>query len=460
MQVHKVRARQSFTLLERPLKLTAALSRRLQKAIPRTVSRTLNTLPIIGKPGTSALRRRLAEALHSGARLDDELLARLDRQLILPSADETDEETSRAAVQDYGQFLTRQDRWEELSALIHEVDQTRRATACAMSHTELLCFGARADVIQAAEDAILDGANPSLEGIEALEEVLDEFPDDYAIAAIVALTHIDLGWVWRGGDWPHEIPERNLKLFEAHFDRAASILGRFDHITPTAPLIAAARCALLAGRPLPAQRLADEYEKLITLDELNPRPMRALGHHMLPRWHGSYDLLELEARRTASRTAKSWQNGGYTWVYWDALAIDPGAARIVDIDFFIDGMRDILSLGSGQYHANLMAAYVAITMDPATLPETAPDITLNLRKRINGTLDWILSDYLYEVHPLVWAQAAMGHDAHAPLPMRKTLLRRGRITARRTIARHFSDEILRGTTIAFSPHGLRFYEPN
>jgi hypothetical protein len=442
------------------MKLPAALSKTLPKALVPGLKHKLTGLR--GRSGrqSSALRHQLATALVAGEPLDKDLLARLDQQLILPSADETDEETSRAAVQDYGQFLVRQDRWEDLSALIHEVDQSRRATACAMSHAELLCFGARADVVQAAEDAMLDGTNPALDGIEALEEVLEEFPGDYAIAVVVALAHIDFGWAWRGGDWPHEIPERNLRLFEAHFDRAATILDDFADIVPDAPLLAAARCALLAGRPLPAKRLADEYEALITLDPINPRPMRALGHHLLPRWHGSYDLLELEARRTAARTTQTWGNGGYTWVFWDALAIDPGAARVVDLDFFVDGMRDILSQGADQYYANLMAAYAAITMSPDSLPDTAPDITRDLRTRLHGTLDWVLSEYLYELHPLVWAQAAIGHDARSPLPMRNTLVRRGLITARRTIARHFADEILNGTTIAFSPHGLRFYEPN
>lgn len=446
------------------MKLPAALSKSLPKALPRSLKRSLRALPLIGARKPSAERKALSAALRSGARLDESLMARLDQQLILPSADETDEETARAAVQDYGQFLARQDRWQELSALIREVDQSRRATACAMSHADLLCFGARADVIQAAEDAIRDGANPSLDGIEALEELLFDFPDDPVIAVIAALAHIDFGWAWRGGDWPHEIPARNLRLFEAHFDRAAAILQPFESVVPESALMAAARCALLAGRPLPAQHLADEYEALIALDLLNPRPMRALGHHLLPRWHGSYDQLELEARRTAARSSRTWGNGGYAWVFWDALAIDPGAARIADLDFFIDGMRDILAMGAssgaGQYHANLMAAYAAITMDPTGLPDTAPDISRNLRRRLHATLDWILSDYLYELHPLVWAQAAIGHDAHAALPMRKTLVRRGRLTARRTIARHFADEILKGTTIAFSPHGLRFYEPN
>lgn len=447
---------------------------KLTTTLTKTLKPALDALPKRSKRSPSVQRRDLARMLVTGERLDEELIARLDKQLILPAAEHSDEETSRATVQDYGQFLVRQDRWDELSALIREVDADRRATPCAMSHAELLCFGARADLVMAAEDAILDGANPSLDGIEALEEELMEEPEDYARAVIVALTHIDFGWAWRGGDWPHEIPERNLALFEAHFDRAADILRGFKGQKSLGPLLPSARCALLAGRPLPARQLADEYEALIALDPANPRPMRALGNHLLPRWHGSYDHLELEARRIASLTSATWGNGGYTWVFWDALAIDPGAARVIDLDFFIDGMRDILAQTpaepqpegdapaarpANQFHANLMAAYAAITMAPESLPDTAPDLTRDIRTRLNETLDWILSDYLCELHPLVWAQAALGHDPLAQLPMRKTLMRRGMLTAKRTIARHFAEEIRSGKTIAFSRHGLRFYEP-
>ena len=437
-----------------PLPLTDSLSRAL-KRMPRQIK---DHIPGATSPGRSA-SRRLAAALTGNEKLDKDLTDRLDRQLILPVAQETDEETSRAAVQDYGQFLARQDRWDELANLIREVDIRREATPCAMSHAELLCYGARADVVHYMEDAIMDGASPALDGIEDLEEVLHEYPGEYPLAVIVALTHADIGWAWRGGDWPHEIAERNLRLFEAHFDRAAEILSDYEQVIPDAPLLAAARCTLLAARPMSATRIADQYGELITLDPVNPRPMRALGVHLLPRWHGSYDQLELEARRITAATLPTWGNGAYAWVFMDALVHDAGAARIVDIDFFLDGLRDILANRPGQHFANLLAAYAAVSMAPERMPDAAPDILREVRTRIHATLDWILGDYLYELHPLVWAQAAIGPDARSPLPMRKTLIRRGLMTARRSIARHFAEEIMDGTTIAFSPHGLRFYTP-
>ncbi|WP_137699887.1 hypothetical protein [Marimonas lutisalis] len=420
--------------------------------IQDVMARTLANLQ--GGMRNVPLRRLAARAEDA---LDKALAERLDRQLILPCADDPAEELSRGAIQDRGQFLSRQDRWDELSELIRTADAERQATTCAMSHAELYCFGARADVVHATEEALADGVRPSIEGIEAFEELLSEYPDDYPVAVTVALTHADIGWAWRGGDWPHEIPERNIKLFETHFDRAREILAPMVPAHPDSPLVASALCTLLIGDPAPQNRLADDYERLIDLDPRNPRPMRALGYHLLPRWFGSYDALELEARRTAARTGETWGNGAYTWVFMDALSVDPGASRIVDLDFFIDGMRDILANRPDQHFANLMAAYAAIEMDPARLPKDAPDIVRKTRVAVTETLDWILAEYLFELHPLVWAQAAIGPGANTPLPRRSALVRKGVVTARQTIARHFAEELLSGTTVAFSRHGLRLY---
>lgn len=392
---------------------------------------------------------------------DRALAERLEKQLILPAAETPNEERSRTAMQDRGQFLARQERWDELADEIRSADAACDATPCAMPHAELLSYGARADVVHATEEALADGANPSVAGIEALEEVLAEFSGDHAIAATVALAHADIGWAWRGTGWPHEIPDRNQELFAIHFERAARILEPFFEEQPGSALLASARCTLLSGDPDPGNRVADDYERLIDLNPHNPRPMRAFGNHLLPRWFGSYDALELEARRTAARSGTIWGNGAYTWVYMDALAVDPGATRALDLDFFLDGMRDILANRPDQHIANMLAAYAAITMDPGHTPANAPDLLRETRRTIHAALDWILAEYLFELHPLVWAEASIGRglsDAQsAQLPMRSALLRRGTMTARMTIARHFADELLAGTTVAFSRHGLRLY---
>jgi len=383
-----------------------------------------------------------------------QLASRLQEQLLIPTAVEPPEESTRVRIQDRGQFLARQERWEELSRLIRAADNRKVATHCGMPHADLLSLGARTDVVLATEHAIADGFTPGLAGIEALEDILFEFPDDYAIAEIVAQAHMDIGWAWRGSNWSHEIPARNLALFEAHFERARDILDSFSRTALASPLLAAAQCSLVVAKPQPAMHIADAYERLIDLNPANTAPMRSLGNFLLPRWFGSYDALDLEARRTAARCSKFWGNGGYTWVFLDALRVDQGAARALDIDFFLDGLRDILYLQPDQHIANLLAAYTGITMSPVRTPVEAPDIVREVRQNIHSMFDHILRENLRELHPLLWAEADLGPTPGKYLPPRGALLRKGRDTALNAIASHFKSDIISGKILEFGKGGL------
>jgi len=285
----------------------------------------------------------------------------LTQRIVLPSLPVTDEEIARATHQDNGQKLARQENWSELARLIEYADDSRISTPGGESAAMLLAFGARSDVIAVAEDALYDESEPSPDGIDALEEMLAEHYGNYACALITALAHVDIGWAWRNTA-PEQDNQLHLMRFKEHFRRAEDILGPFDGVDLDAPSLAAAQCALLASRPQPGTRVADDYEKLIDLDPDSPRHMRALGQHLLPSFFGDYRQLELEARRTASRTGDIWGAGAYTWVYFDALALDAQAIGTLDCDFFIDGMRDILRIKADQHVTNLMAAFCAITM--------------------------------------------------------------------------------------------------
>ena len=324
---------------------------------------------------------------------------------------ETCEETERAQHHERGQYLARQEDWVALSAAIRRADHKRLTTSSGMPVADLLSYGARADVVAAAEHALFDGKPeaeaPVIEGITALEEVLQEYPMDYTIALIVAQTHMDLGWAWRGTGWEAEVCNQNLYAFHAHFDRAAEILDDLSGIELNAPSVAAANCALLAGRLDSRARVADDYEDLIDLAPRNQHPMRAMGYHLLPRWYGSYQSLELEARRTASRTQDIWGAGAYTWVYLDAITIDEHACAQLDVDFFIDGMKDILNMRGTQHNANLLAAYCAVTL--RSLATTNDEAAL-VRDKLIDCADWIVKDHITELHPLIWAHASEGFD--------------------------------------------------
>ncbi|QBF31276.1 hypothetical protein [Thalassococcus sp. S3] len=387
-----------------------------------------------------ALRKKTQQTPPVAA-VDPTVEARLD----IPFCDISQDEAERQEHQVAGQFLARQDRWDELAERIRRCETSRQCTAGGMPVADLLTYGARADVVYAAEDMVLsDGAIGDaklLEGITALEDVLRDHKGDYAISLVVALAHIDIGWIRRSCAQKGRQKNADCASFAAHFERAIEILDGFCAIELSAPGLAAARCALLAGLPEPANRVVDDYEDLIDLDPDNYRNMRAMGNHLLPQWFGSYERLELEARRTAGRTYDIWGNGAYTWVMFDAIALDDTACARVDVAFFIDGLHDILTSRSDQATANLLASYCSTALARRQGVSEDADIA---RQEIMSAADWIIRDHLTEVHPLVWAHAAEGFDNAARVTSINRFAARGRANAQRVIGDLFREDLERG----------------
>ena len=376
------------------------------------------------------------------------------KMLSIACPDPTAEDKLRDHYLNKGQHLARQEDWEALSALIRHADLMRDLTPGFMPVAELMAYGARADVILAAEHALMDGKPakdaPLMAGIEALEHVLAEHPNDHIIAAIVAQTHMDIGWAWRGTGWDAEIPTRNREAFAAHFDRASDIVEQYSGKTSNSPFLAATCCALLANAEQEEHSVANHYEILIDLNPGNPKSMRSMGNHLLPRWFGSYAELELEARRTAARTQKLWGAGAYAWVQFDAITYDDQACANLDVPFFVEGLRDILARRPNAYTANLLAAYCANSIGQAISGNDQAD---HNRAQIAKCAHWIIRDHLTELHPMIWAHAAQGFDNNLRVRSASRFAASGREDAMRIITSLFSREIEAGQRIVFTDTG-------
>ena len=379
---------------------------------------------------------------------------RLLHKLTIPCPDPTLEDRTRDAYQNTALKLVRQEDWTKLSALIATADLDRSMTPGGMSVAELMAFGARADAVLAVEHALLDRSPPSdapmFSGIEAFEFVLEEHSDDYVVGCIVALAHMDMAWSWRGIGWDVEIAPRNREAFDAHFSRAREILSKFEGKEKTSPLFASTACALLRGDSKKTHSVADSYQALIDLNPENTGPLRALGTNMLPRWYGSYVGLELEARRTAARTQDIWGAGGYTWVMFDAISVDDQACARLDLPFFIEGLRDIVSRRPDPHTVNLLAAYCANTMGQACSGDDDAD---HIRGQIAGCADWLVREYLTELHPMIWAHAAQGFANNLRVASANRFAAAGQEDALRIITNLFKREIDEGKQITFTDQG-------
>ena len=378
--------------------------------------------------------------------------------IAIPVIAPTPGEAASDVARERGQFLARQDRWEELAAELDAADRARQATPDGQRLADLLAFGARSDAILAAEHALQDGADPDAPalagGIAALEEMRDEAGAAPMLDLVVALAHLDLGWLWRRLGQTH--PTQGKTRFAAHVERAAALLAPHCGVTLDSPAIAAARCAILAGSGDPRDRLVDDFEDLIDLDPGNPRPMRTLGTWLLPRWFGDYRQLELEARRTAALTQDVWGAGGYTWVCFDAVAIDDGACTRIDTGFFIDGLLDILKARPDQAMVNLLTAYCALALRPG--PGDLPDAR-RPRAEIAACASRLIRGHLTELHPLVWAHAGDRFDDAAPATSLKRYAARGQSEAMQVLAAEFSAELAAGRRVAFTPDGVVLRAP-
>lgn len=359
--------------------------------------------------------------------------------------------------QDRGQFLARQERWEDLSREIREADLSRATARCGLPLADLIAYGARADVVNATENALAeqkDASNRSLiRGLMAFEALRAEHRHDPYLTALVALAHIDIGWAWRGPGNAPAAPACSQRRCAAHFDRAAALLEPIAQDSEDSPFLKAAQCALFARNSGGTLPVADAFAALIDLAPANHRHMRTLGTHMLPRWSGSYAALELEARRTAARTAQTWGAGGYTWVYFDAIAIDDQACARVDTRFFLDGLRDIVQANPSQEMINLLAAYCSVALRKDQGQNIQADLP---RLKIAAAAGWLIRDHLKELHPLVWAHAAEGFDNSARITSLSRFAARGHAGALQAIATQFREEIEGGQKVAFTEEGLEF----
>lgn len=360
-----------------------------------------------------------------------------------------DDEISHAAM-DRGQFLARQDMWDVLATEMAAADADRMKTPAGTSLAELLAFGARSDVVNGAEHALFDGHRsataPLVDGINEMEGIRQEYPEHEILSIVVALTHIDLGWAWRSVAEHLGHEDAAMQHCMAHFDRASAILDAASEDLDDSTLLASARCSLYAGRAQRKHNIADDYAALIDLDPMNYRAMRAMGNHLLPRWLGSYGELELEARRTAARTEREWGAGAYTWVQFDAIVLDDVACALVDVDFFIDGLRDIVKRRPDQTMINLLAAYCSVALrcgGDSSLESREP------RAKIAACAEWLIKDHMTELHPLIWAHACDQFDNAKRVTSVSRFAARGREIAMLTLQDLFNKDRAFGVEIGF-----------
>lgn len=348
-----------------------------------------------------------------------------------------------------GQFLARQDAWEDVSREIRDAEKQRSLTPGLASIAQVIAKGCRSDAIysvgQAVEKSNIQGAGAIL---TAFATNLEEDPDDPALSYILAMSHVDVALIWRGASQVQDLAPQRRQAHDYHMGAAAALADRFDPFEQDSPLWAQVRCAVIDSDPCAAQRVADDFEDLIDLDPQNPFHLVALGQHLLPRRLGTLEMLDRQARRKVAQLSDVWGAGAYTWVFMGALQQDPAAFRRLDPELFVEGMHEILDRHPSQHMANVMAAFTGLTI-------AAPSENNSARARVMDCFRWILQDHLRELHPQVWALAPVPGKPDMHLGDDVDLISLGRTRAIGSIAQHFAPALESGRRLVFTPDGLQ-----
>lgn len=418
----------------------SAFAAPMLRKLGRSISTTRNQRPVAHPVGITPPNRDLLARLH------------------IPVNAATPDQVESERLRDHGVFLARQERWEDIEALVRTDDQNRAATISGTPCADLTLFGARSDVVRAAEHALLHGKPAEdadfFRGVEALEYLLDDFPDSYPIALVVAHTHIDIAWAWRGALARDDSRTINRDAFRSHFARAREILAEYCPVTLHSPALSAAQCALLPGANDPAKAICKSYEALIALNPENPRHMRTLGSYLLPRWYGSFEQLDLQARRIAAQTYRSWGAAGYTWVWFDALLVAPEGLETIEVEYFLDGVADALNRQQSQHTANLMAAHLYRCWQHSGIGQHENNDTAAKLSALRDGFDMIVREHLREIHPLIWGHAEIGFENTSRVISKERLSEKGRNVAMQAVALPFMNSLKAGHTINFSPEGI------
>ncbi|MDW4497477.1 hypothetical protein R5H30_05750 [Sulfitobacter sp. D35] len=361
--------------------------------------------------------------------------------LHIACADPCAEARRRDVLRDEGHQLAAQGQWHRLSERLADCDAARDKTPGGKPKAELLAQGARRHLAPRLDR--IQRRGPSARDAH-LRALFARTVDDPMLAAVLAVAHVDAA---RAKTSRRLFRKRRAVLAARHFERAEALLRPHEARAIGAPLVAAATCGLLAGRVDARHRVVPDYETLIDLDMDNPAPMRSLGRQLLPTAFGARDTLEREAVRCAARTRARWGEGGYTWVMLDAIRIDDAACAALDVDFFIDGLRDILARDPSQTTVNLFAAALSTLRTDAPSPSPRADAN---RARIAACADWIVRDHLRELHPDVWLEERRGAAAGRLTPRQAEAERRAALDF---LADHFTSEIAAGQQIRFTEQG-------
>lgn len=284
--------------------------------------------------------------------------------------------------------------WARLEPLIERRDFAGLAEICGKEVAAKARFENGRSRSELAFNALLapidqaDGDSQSCEDeLAAYEAWWQQDRRNPAAAGIYAVALASTGFAYRGMEWAENVSESQWALLRDFSNRAEAVLDRASAdrdrcwIWNFANLRASFIAYGIGEAPASATRKAFEATMLLDPEEVSVYEERV--NHLLPRWGGSFEDLELLARQTYATTRQRLGAEMYARIYDTIVKWEEPSDTLIDYHLLREGFRDWLARTPSQPLANRFAAHAHAAGDIATVRD-------------------LFECHIHEVHPYVW----------------------------------------------------------
>ncbi|MEP2137957.1 MAG: hypothetical protein ABJI41_00515, partial [Erythrobacter sp.] len=299
--------------------------------------------------------------------------------------------------------------WETLSEEIDAAESTLKASDGQLRDYGHMSWGARSELNDILEVMDPEHCQKKLAAIVSrIEDAANASPQNHVLATLAARTHLDIGWAWRGDGFADSVSDLEWSHMNQHYDAAEKWLTPFTQGGITSPMVAHA--AHIHARHLGdhGRQMRAIYDMWRQLDPGNPMMYQEHGFHLLPRWFGSYQELEMEARKAAAATVGTAIGAApYAWMLNSLIECEPEALSIVDQEFFVDSVADMVTLTPDASEANTVLRDYSEIWLSRSLFDPAGESQQNIKALAERVCRKVTEDHLSAIDLSVWQGKAL-----------------------------------------------------
>ena len=272
--------------------------------------------------------------------------AYLRKHLVVEAVEPKAHQAQVAALQDKAKTLAADHDWQGAATWFAQLDRSRAALGNGERQLHVALNQFRLTLCEFYEFPLYCNEEYAFhipEGVMvSLKATLDADPDNYALAALLGLLHLDCGWAARGSDTADQVADGDWQVMNLHYDEARKIVTRFDAVAYDSPLLAEVQYTLNIGIENGADRLQDTIDDWVDLDPTDLRAYRRHAFHCLDRWFGDAEFLVAEADRLATRKSAEMADAAYALMICHGLTYQEDIASRADVPRYLQGLEALL----------------------------------------------------------------------------------------------------------------------